>query len=228
MSGVTVSLSTTPDIQNYADLTSAINKWMDRDDLGDEMGTFTRLVESEINRRLSRNRVRPSLNTASYTTDGDLPVRYLTAVDMIMIRDGYNYRLEEIDISKAALIKARNQDLEQPDYLNYAVIGNKIEFIPALKGGDQVVFTYIEQLQPLNEVQTQNWMLNNHPDVYLYGCLAHAAAYEVDDGRGGQWLSLFDDLLNSAIDSYPVHDNARLSLDSEFPILNYHRHGRSW
>lgn len=228
MSGVTVALSTTPDIQNYADLTNSINKWMDRDDLGDEVGTFTRLVEAEINRRLANARVRPSLNTTTYTADGALPDRYLTAVDMIMVRDSYNYRLEEIDISKAALIKSRNQDLVQPDFLNFTVIGNNIEFIPALKAGDTAVFTYIEQIQPLNEVQTQNWMLSNHPGVYLYGCLSHAAAYEVDDGRAAQWFGLFEQLLDGAMESYPVHDEARLSLDNEFPILNYNRYGRSW
>lgn len=228
MAGVTVSLTTSPDINDYTDLVEAVGKWMDRDDLVDEVGSFTRLVEEEINERLANNRVRPSLNTATYTADGSLPDRYLTAVDMIMIRDGYNYRLEEIEISKAALIKARNQDVEQPDYLNFTAIGDNIEFIPALKSGDTAVLTYIERVEPLSSVVTQNWMLSNHPGVYLYGCLAHAAAYEVDDGRGAQWYSLSQSLLDSAMNSYPVHDEARLALDGQFPILNNSSFGRSW
>jgi hypothetical protein len=35
-----------------------------------------------------------------------------------------------------------------------------------------------------------NWLLTNHPDVYLYGSLVHTAPYLKDDARIALWAGL--------------------------------------
>jgi hypothetical protein len=66
----------------------------------------------------------------------------------------------------------------------------------------------------LSDSDPTNWILQYHPDVYLYGALTQAGPY-LDDPRVTTWATLFatglDDLINS--DPLPT-DNTPLRVDS--------------
>ena len=48
----------------------------------------------------------------------------------------------------------------------------------------------VEVLSTLNN-QTANFILHDHPDVYLYGSLLHSSPYLVDDQRMAVWAQLY-------------------------------------
>ena len=50
---------------------------------------------------------------------------------------------------------------------------------------------------PLSDSVACNWLLREHPDVYLYGALLQAAPFLRDDERIPVWRSFFIDAINS-------------------------------
>lgn len=44
----------------------------------------------------------------------------------------------------------------------------------------------------LSDGNTSNWLLTNHPDVYLYGALLEAQPYLMDDARIATWAQIFE------------------------------------
>lgn len=210
MAGVTASLVSMPNISNYTQLVSELQSLLQRDDVGEKVKTFSRTVEAEVNRRLSHNPVRPAINQVTFTANGPLPARFLAEVDVIC--DGV--RIEGVDISFSAHAQDKVNSTQDRFYV---LRGNTIEFFPALVN-ETVSLTYVERIIPLSDVQPVNWLLTDHPDVYLYGCAAYADIWEDDDQRARDFLSLFDRFLDSALSSYPVRNETRLRLDDAFPM----------
>jgi hypothetical protein len=50
---------------------------------------------------------------------------------------------------------------------------------------------YYQQVPPLSNVTTTNWLLSKSPDVYLYGALVHAAPFLMDDQRINTFASFY-------------------------------------
>jgi hypothetical protein len=51
----------------------------------------------------------------------------------------------------------------------------------------------------LSDSNTTNWLLDDHPDLYLFGSLARAEAYLKDDERVAFWKSAEDEALSEVI-----------------------------
>lgn len=72
---------------------------------------------------------------------------------------------------------------------HYAIEGENILFGPnptssAIKG------TYYATIAPLASGTATNWLLTDHPDVYLAGALHYAFRYTMDDANANTWLSV--------------------------------------
>ena len=55
---------------------------------------------------------------------------------------------------------------------------------------------YWRKVAPLSTTNTTNWLLDDHPDIYVYGSLVHSAPYLKDDNR----LPMWQELLNAAVE----------------------------
>jgi hypothetical protein len=77
----------------------------------------------------------------------------------------------------------------------YTIAGSKFYFSPAPDTGYQARLRYRSRLSKLAEVGT-NWLLEEHPDAYLYGALAQTAPFLKDDERLPMWLARFDQLID--------------------------------
>ena len=86
--------------------------------------------------------------------------------------------------------------------------------------------SYYQAISPLSSSNTSNWMLANHPAVYLYGSLYHAANFlgGIDQGQLSQWLQMYATALerceqNDKQDSYggaPVVQRTDVQTDLSF------------
>jgi hypothetical protein len=47
------------------------------------------------------------------------------------------------------------------------------------------------KIPALSDSNTSNWVLASHPDVYLYGSLAEAFKYSMDDEQAAKYDGLF-------------------------------------
>ena len=50
---------------------------------------------------------------------------------------------------------------------------------------------YYGRIPALSDIETSNWLLNDAPDVLLYGALLQSAPYLVDDARVQVWAGLY-------------------------------------
>jgi hypothetical protein len=164
-------------LANYADLQSAVSSWVNRSDItSSQLQDFIRIAESEIN---SRVRVRNNMTTATLS---------LTA--------GNNYVslpsdfLEEVELNYAAstdsLVRAPYQDIDlargdttarKPSL--YAINGGQINFDSASDATYSLTLRYFEKWDIATD--STNWLLTNHPDVYLFGTLAEVNQWLGDE-----------------------------------------------
>ena len=75
----------------------------------------------------------------------------------------------------------------------YTVDGQVLRLAPT----GTVTIRLTKSFCPLSASVPYNWLLREHPDVYLYGALLQAAPFLRDDERIPVWRSFFIDAINS-------------------------------
>ena len=72
----------------------------------------------------------------------------------------------------------------------YSIIGDSFKVAPAPNGTYTAEMIY-HSLPSLGTGQASNWLLNSHPDAYVYGTLVEAAEY-YEDARMDRWVQRRD------------------------------------
>jgi hypothetical protein len=75
---------------------------------------------------------------------------------------------------------------------HYAIEGENILFGPTPSSAVTIKGTYYKTIPPLSGSATSNWLLLLHPSLYLYGSLAEAFAFHMDEAREVKWLARRD------------------------------------
>jgi len=177
-------------ITNYGELKTAIADTLLRDDLGAVIPQFVGLAQAGLNRDVRHFRME---NRATATLSG----RYLEApddwVETIRFYAGSGQSLNRLELlSIGAMLDKRaaaNDAVGDPIY--YAHIENGFEVYPSPDGPVTVELLYLQKLPALVNDEDTNWVLTDHPDVYLYGSLLHTAPYLVEDERLNTWAQLY-------------------------------------
>jgi hypothetical protein len=170
---------------NYTELQSHIAGFLNRQDLTAVIPTFIEMVESSLNRKL---RLRSMLGRATASLDTDfttLPADFLEAKN-VQLNTNPVTSLQFVTMEHADHLKTG--DSGQPKY--YTIVGDTIEVVPPPDSPYTVELVYYKKIPPLASNST-NWLLANHPDVYLYGALMQAAPYLKNDDRLVVWGTLY-------------------------------------
>lgn len=81
---------------------------------------------------------------------------------------------------------------------HYAIEGENILFGPTPSSSLTIKGTYYSTISPLNSGTATNWLLTDHPDIYLAGTLYYTNLFMRDEERAGLWRgqmsTLIDDL----------------------------------
>jgi hypothetical protein len=175
-----------PTITNYSTLQSAVADYLNRADLTSQIPMFIQFVEADISTRL---RCREMVVRATTTNDEEfveLPTDFLQALNLQIVGGKTPLRyvtLDEADQIKAAQIYTQ--------VVAYTIVDGAIELVPAPADDVQIEMVYYQQVPPLSNVNTTNWLLSKSPDVYLYGALVHAAPFLMDDQRINTFASFY-------------------------------------
>ena len=78
----------------------------------------------------------------------------------------------------------------------YTIIGGEIKFAPEPDSAYTAEIVYMEGIPDLSDSNGTNEILTRHPDAYLYGALAAASVYLMDD----QKTTVYEQLFTRAID----------------------------
>jgi len=173
---VSLSIIAAGTIGNYSDLENKVALWLDRDDLNDRIPDFIALMEAEANRLLRTvNQEVPDIwVTASET--------YLLPADFRRLRkifiDG-NPDRPLVEMSPISVPQRYSGDPGTPEA--YYIEGRSISFAPPPAAQTTFRVTYFRKIPPLTSAAPSNWMLEEHPDIYLWGTLEQAAIYIRDE-----------------------------------------------
>ena len=177
-------------LTNYTELQASVADFLNRSDLTDVIPDFIRMTEAELNRVLRTREM-------SVRTQGPISKQYVKLpVDFLGLRN------IELMTSPVTVLEYRNlQNLDAHRALDatgkpiyYSIMQNNIEFAPVPDSEYTLEIVYYQALPALAD-NTTNWLLDSHPDIYLYGSLMQSAPYLQADERIGVWAGKFQQVL---------------------------------
>lgn len=178
---------------NFRELAAALADWLDRDDLASRIPAFVALAESKLNRVL---RLRDMERDARIEVDpatgfAELPEDCL-----------------ELRAVQMATTPFRALRLVAPEQRGapgageprgYVLFGRRLRPAPDAGRPMSLDIAYYARIPPLEAVE-RNWLLDRHPDLYLYGALLEAEAFIVNPDKIALWRGLFEQSLDAVND----------------------------
>ena len=154
------------DPQTFAELKTSLINRAERDDL--EENAILEEVIAEVERRFQRDLWSPERETTDTlsATDGTAAL----PADFMGVRSVYvdgDTPLERVTPSRLREMFPTNVT-GAPGY--FAIEGESLILGPAWSG--DVELAYVQKLVPLSDEQPTNWLLTDHPDLYIHACLA--------------------------------------------------------
>jgi len=159
------------------------------------------LAEAQINRRL---RVRRMLAYAVAVIEGEYSA---------LPPDFAGERTFELQTDPVARLVFRAQS--ETDALHtdfpaagkpqfFTIVGSEFRFMPVPDAAYTAKLTYYQRIPPLSDAAETNWLLDDHPDVYLYGALYQAALYLKNPDEASGYAALFTTLLDDVMSADKV------------------------
>lgn len=181
-------------ITNYSELKTSIANFLARDDLTTQIPDFISLAESRMSREMNA-RSQEKRATATLVS-GDAYVSLptdLRSIRLVKLNTSPKEVLEYYTPAKLDELYASNA---QGKPRAYTIIGGEIKFAPEPDSSYTAEIVYQEGVPDLSDINTTNEILTRHPDAYLYGSLAAASVYLMDD----QKTTVYEQLFTRAID----------------------------
>jgi len=178
-------------ITNYSNLQTTIADFLNRDDLTSVIPTFIQLAEAQMNRDLRhwRMEVRASGQQSAGDAYMQIPSDWLETI-RFHITDGGTKPLDLISRKALEDKRAGNENMSgTPRYYTHA--DSQFELYPTPNADTNTELLYFAKIPSLSDGNTTNWLLEDAPDVYLYGALLHSAPYLSEDERVGVWAQLY-------------------------------------
>lgn len=188
----------------YGGLKASVASWLKRTDLTGDIPDLVRLAEARIARDM---RLRAQITFGTLTCSTTLP--YVTLPDDFL-------ECENITVTSGGV--DHNLTYETPEQLDarfpngsytgtpaaYSIIGARMYLGPAPDSAYVLTFTYYSRFTALSADADTNWLLTQHPSIYLFATLSEAGIFLVNDER----VPLFDA-------KYQADSNALQNSDDE-------------
>jgi len=187
-------------ISTYTELKTAVAAFLARSDLDSQIPNFIQLAESRMSRELE-TRDQEKRATATLTSGDEyiaLPidlreVRSITlATDPKTVLTYYSPTSLDSTFSSGGGGKP----------LGFSIVGGEMKLRPIPDSSYTAEIIYIGNLEALSDSNLTNVVLTRHPDAYVYGALAEAYAFLLDETRAAQYMQRF----SMAIDEIKVDE----------------------
>lgn len=185
-------------ISTYAELKTAVANWLNRSDLTSRVPEFIAIGEAVIAGDPDpldpealpgvRCRAQEKRVTASIST------RYVDQpTDMLEMRN------IQLNASSIRALKFRTPEQIDNEYDSsatgtpetFTLIGDEIQFAPSPDATYTAELAYTARFAAFSADADYNWLLTNHPNVYLYAALIAAEPYLKNDDRAMTWAAQY-------------------------------------
>lgn len=181
-------------ITDYASLVDAITDQLDDAGLADSAPLFIQLAEAMFNRRL-------------HTLDCEGTATATAAAQVALPADFKGLRTVWLDdygplaqLGPDDFQQLYREDTSTGVPVHYSLFSGTLNLGPLPDAAYTINLTYLRTLTALSDSSTSNWLLEQHPDLYLYASLLHAEFRGWNDDRLP--------MLNSAVEGLLAEINA--------------------
>ena len=212
-------------LSTYTELKTSIANWLNRTDLTSEIAEdFIVLAEKDFNSKLRIRKM--NATDASFTINAEtvaLPTGFLQLRDMYIVEGGTKYALKYITPAQMDQIRG-SSTTGMPK--TFTILGDNFRFAPIPSSSYTGVINYYKEFTALSDSNTSNYILSNHPSIYLYGALYHAANFlgGIEPRQVQQWQQQYVTALerlerNDREDQYgnaPLQQRSDVTVASSF------------
>jgi hypothetical protein len=178
-------------LTSYSTLKTAVANWLNRTDLSDEIADdFIVLTEADFNSKL---RIRKMVNQTTITIDSEtesVPTGFLQVRNFYILSGATKYSLRYVSPAHMDQLKGTSTS-GTPQV--YTILGDTFRFSPKPDSSYTGYINYYKKFDALSVTNTSNWILTDHPAIYLYGSLYHAANFlgGVEPSQVQQWQQMY-------------------------------------
>lgn len=179
-------------ITNFGELKTAVENWLERDDLTNRIPEFIAMAEDRVAQD-KRIRVRAMETSSDLTVNAQtvaLPTRFIGARRLYL--DGTPRRRLEFLPPEEFWIRHLATQTSQPKF--FTIEGENLVFGPAPDTTYTGKLLYYQRFAPFSADIDTNWIMSNARGLYLYGSLLEAVPFLEEDSRAITWSAFYDDL----------------------------------
>jgi hypothetical protein len=177
-------------LTTYTELKASVADFLNRDDLTAVIPDFISLAEAQINRDVRHWKM--EARSSGQQTGGDeymqYPADWLETIRLHLTATGTTV-VNLISRDAMADKRARAEDISGTS-IYYTHADGQFQLYPTPSDDTDFELLYYQKIPSLIS-NSDNWLLLDSPDVYLYGALIHSAPYLAEDQRVAIWAQMY-------------------------------------
>jgi len=189
-------------LNTYTTLKASIANWLNRSDLTAEIqDDFIKLTEADLNSKLRVRSMIAQVNITVNAETADLPT------DFLQIRNFYILSGQ----TKTPLVYTTPSSMDTTSGTSttglpttFTILGDTLRFSPKPDATYTAVMNYFKKFPALSSTVATNFILENHPAIYLYGSLFHAANFL--GGINPQQIQTWQQMFATALERLELND----------------------
>ena len=177
-------------LTNFTGLKASIADFLNRDDLTSVIPDFVALAEAQINRdvRHWKMEARSSGQQSNLDEYMQIPADWVETIRLHLTGSGTTV-VNLVSRDAMADKRAANENATGTPSM-YTHANGQFQLFPTPSQDTDFELLYYQKIPSLI-TNTDNWLLLEAPDVYLYGALLHSAPYLAEDARLAVWAQLY-------------------------------------
>ena len=165
-----------------------------------------------MNRDVRHWRQQRRVTTTANEQFEDLPVDFIEAIHFYIDTTNGEKTLEFASMAEMSRRKI-NAGSSSGEPVVYTLNSGQIEFFPTPDQIYGLTMIYYAKTDALSASNTTNWIIDHHPDAYLYGTLLHSAPYLAEDSRTAIWAQMYSAAVKN------INDESESAIYSGGPLV---------
>lgn len=177
-------------LTNYTGLKASIADFLNRDDLTSVIPDFVALAEAQINRDIRHWKMEARSSGQQDPADEymQIPADWVETIRLHLTGTGTS--VVNLVSRDAMADKRAAQENAAGTPRMYTHADGQFQLYPTPDATTNFELLYYQKIPSLI-TNTDNWLLLEAPDVYLYGALLHSAPYLAEDQRVAIWAQMY-------------------------------------
>ena len=177
-------------LNTYTTLKTSIADFLNREDLTSVIPDFIALDEAQINRNVRHWKM--EARSSGQQSSGDeymqFPADWIETIRLHLTGTGTTV-VNLVSRDAMADKRAANENATGTPRM-YTHADGQFQLYPTPSVDTDFELLYYQKIPSLSS-NTDNWLLLEAPDVYLYGALLHSAPYLAEDQRVAVWAQMY-------------------------------------